>query len=106
LVFRAWWGKGLHQAKSYQPPGGSEKLFTINRLASTINLAVCRTNEFELIVDESGTSFYAELSDKHSNNRIGTGINCVENLIRLPDDTVRSISSTIKRKNETMITPL
>jgi hypothetical protein len=68
LVFRAWWDKGPHHAKSYQPPEEVRNYPIINGLASTIHLAVCRTHEFELIIDESSTSFYAELSDQHSNN--------------------------------------
>jgi hypothetical protein len=35
---------------------------------STINLKVGVTNEFELIVSENSTGFYAELSHKHSSN--------------------------------------
>jgi len=34
---------------------------------STINLTVGVTKEFELIVDENSTGFYAELSRQHSN---------------------------------------
>jgi len=34
---------------------------------STINLTVGETKEFDLIVDENSTGFYAELSRQHSN---------------------------------------